>query len=578
MADNTVQSLSLSQYYQPAITFTGLGSSVDLASMVEKLVEAESRQRKRLEAWKEEWTAKIAALEELNTKLGSLRQCAAAMDTMAKFAAKSVAVSDSTVVSATAGAAAANGTHVLLVQQLAQNEVEVHQGLASADTVVNGSGATKVFAFRYAGGSPISLPVPDGTTLSQLAALINASGANPGITATVVDMGPAYGTDRYRLMLSGNDTGSAQTIVIDDTLTTLDGTGGTENFTSSTFTETQTAQNAQVRLNGYPPSGWIERAENLLTDVLPGVTLSLLATSATPVRITVTYDTGAMQGKVRELVQAYNAVVAYIKAQTDYNATTGKAGVLFGNYAVQIVKSQLSAIAVGNAPGFRDPEDSYLNLAQIGITTEVDEARDTFGQLRLDEATLAEALQNDPKGVAELLSAYFQGVSDDATGTITFFSALPGITQPGVYEVEATVTGGVLVSGTINGHAAVVEGDTLTGAAGYPEYGLAVRVNLVDGTHSGQVRLKLGLNGQFREKLDDLLSLTSGPVHILIDNYQDVIHSLEKKIELEQRRIDSYRQRLLERFSRLEAVLAELNDQANYLAAQIQKLGFKNTR
>jgi flagellar hook-associated protein 2 len=122
-----------------------------------------------------------------------------------------------------------------------------------------------------------------------------------------------------------------------------------------------------------------------------------------------------------------------------------------------------------------------------------------------------------------LLSDYFVGVSDDATGTITYYSSLPGITQPGIYDVEATVTGGVLVSGTINGHAATVDGDTLTGAAGYPEYGLAVRVDLVDGTHTGTVRLKLGVNGELSEKLDDLLSLTSGPLNILIDNYEDIV-------------------------------------------------------
>ena len=32
------------------------------------------------------------------------------------------------------------------------------------------------------------------------------------------------------------------------------------------------------------------------------------------------------------------------------------------------------------------------------------------------------------------------------------------------------------------------------------------------------------------------------------------------------------------RFSRLEAVLAQLNEQANYLAGQIQKLGFESNK
>lgn len=576
MADTTISSLSTSQYYEPAITFTGLGSGIDSTSIINKLVEVESVHIQRLTAWKEEWTAKIAALQTLSTKLSDLRTLAGSLDTLAKFQAKSATVSHSAVVTASAASGAASGTYQLLINQLAQNEVEVHGGLAALDTVVNASGASRVFAFSYAGGAAVSITVPDGTTLTGLAQLINQSGANPGVTATVLDMGESYTTDRYRLMLSGKDTGAVYTIVVDDGLTTLNGTGGTVDFTSPTFTESQTAQNAQVRLNGYPPGGWIERAQNTIGDILSGVTLTLLAPAASAVQVTVTDDTAAMKNQISDLVGKYNEVLAYLKEQTKYDATTGEAGVLFGNYAVQIVKSQLAAIATGNAPGFADPQDPYLNLAQIGITTDADETSATFGQLMIDASRLSEALGTDPQGVADLFAAYFQGVSDDTSGNLTYYSALPGITQAGTYEVEAVVTGGVLVSGTINGHPATVDGDTLVGASGYPEYGLAVRVNLTDGTHTGTIRLKLGVNGQLKQKLDDLLSASSGPVNILLENYHDIIANLDEKIAFEQRRVENYRQRLIRQFSRLEQVLAELNDQANYLAGQIQKLGFQS--
>lgn len=144
--------------------------------------------------------------------------------------------------------------------------------------------------------------------------------------------------------------------------------------------------------------------------------------------------------------------------------------------------------------------------------------------------------------------------------------------------MSATVAGGVLTGGTINGHAATVDGNTLTGASGHPEYGLAVQVNLANGTHTGTVRLKLGVNGQLSEKLNDLLSASEGPVNILIDNYEEIVGNLEGKIEFEQRRVDTYRQRLIQQFARLEAALAELNDQSNYLASQIQKLGINTSK
>jgi flagellar hook-associated protein 2 len=573
-ASSTVSSLLQTQYQQPAITFTGLGTNIDTASMIDKLVQAESGQLNQLSAWKDQWTAKIAALQTLNTKLSDLRTTVRDIDTLGTFQQKLASVSDGSVLTATPSATAASGKHQILVNSLAQNAVQVHTGLASADTVVNSSGSNKVFAFSYAGGASLSVQVPSGTTLDGLAKLINANGGNTGVTATVLDMGDGYTTDRYRLMLTGNDTGAAYSIVVDDGLTTLDGTGGTANFTTTGFEDPppQAAQNAQVRLDGYPPGGWIERASNTVGDLISGVSLSLLSASATPVQVTVTDDTGAMQDEITNLVSQYNDLLSYIQDQTKYDKNTSEAGVLFGNYGLQIVKSQLKAITTDNAPGFADPQDPYMNLAQIGITTDADETSPTFGQLVVDSGALSTALQTNPPAVANLMATYFAGVSDDTTGNITFYSALPGITQPGIYSVSATVAGGVLTGGTINGHPATLDGNTLTGTSGYPEYGLAVQVNSTDGTHTGNVRLKLGLNGQLTDQLDVLLSASSGPVNILINNYQDIVGNIDNKMTLEQQRIDAYRQRLTQQFSQLETVLNQLNDQSNYLTSQIAKL------
>jgi flagellar hook-associated protein 2 len=573
MTDSLVSSIS-----QPSVTFSGLGSGIDTQSIITKLVEVESRYMQRLESWKAEWTAKIAALQDLNIKLTDLRAAAAAMGTLAKFQVKTVSSSNSAVLTATASGTAASGSHQILVNQLARNEIEVHAGLSDPTAVVNASGANQVFAFSYAGGAPVSVTVPAGATLQGLADVINASGANPGVTALVLDMGSAYTTDRYRLMLQGNHTGSDYVIAIDDALTTLDGSGGTADFTGATFTESQAAQNAQVRLDGYPPGAWIERSTNRISDLISEVTFNLHAVSDSAVTITVNDATAAMAEKIRHLVAAYNEAVAYIRKQTKFDSVTGEAGLLLGNYAVQIVKSQLTTIATGHAPGFRDPDDPYINLAQLGITTDVDEVSETFGQLVIDETALAAALNSNPQGVSHLMAAYFRGISGDPSGNITYYSSIPGITLPGVYQVEATVSGGVITSGSINGNPVTIDGDTLIGQSGFPEYGLAVRINLADGTHTGAVRLQLGLNGLFREKLDDLLSATTGPVNILINNYNDIVGNIDAKIAWEQRRVEGVRQRLIQQFSRLEAVLAQLNAQADYLANQMQNMTTVNRK
>ena len=561
----------ISTYYQPSITFSGLASSVDFSSIISGLVQAESASITRYNTWKTEWNDKITALQTLNSKLQDFKTAAASMDTLSQFQGKTAASSSTAVLTASASTTAAAATHSVLVNQLAQNEVKAHQGLSASTTVVNSSGSSKVFAFSYGGGSSVSIAVASGATLADLAAAINNSGSNPGVTATVMDMGASYGATRYRLMLQGKNTGATNTIAVDDGLTTLDGTGGTVDFRAATYTPAQTAQNAQIRVDSYPPGTWIERSSNAINDVIPGVTLNLVSSSATAVQVTVTDDTGAMQDKIKSLVDNYNAVVAYIKDQTKYDTNSGEAGVLLGNYAVEIVKNELNAIGTGNAAGFKDPNDPYVNLAQLGITTDSDETSSTFGQLLIDSGKLSQAINDNPQAVSNLMASYFKGVSDDTTGNITYYSSIPGITQAGSYNVTATVVGGVLTGGTINGHAATVSGDTLTGQKGFPEYGLAAKVNLVDGTYNGTVRLQLGVNGHFADKLDDLLNATSGPVNVLIKNYQDIIDGIDSKIESETRRVEGVKQRLTNQFARVEATLEKLNEQSQYLSSQLNK-------
>ncbi len=572
MATSTTGISGIDTSFTTPITFSGLGSSVDFSSIVDKLVSVEGARITQYDTWKQEWSDKITALQTLNSKLTDFNTAVSAMKTPSQFQAKTASSSNTSVLTATASTTATAGTHQVLVNQMAQNNIRVETtGVASATTVINNSGSAKTFAFTYAGGSVISVSVANGATLTDLANAINASGANQGVTASVLNIGT--GANPYCLMLQGKDTGAGNTIVIDAS-TTLDGTGGTTDFRDTAFTTSQAAQNAQIRVDGYPAGSWIERSSNTVTDVIPGVSLSLLNTSpTTPVQVTISQDTSAMQKNIQSMVDKYNDVISYIKDVTKYDTTSGQAGILLGNYAVEIVKTELNAIGTGNAAGFQDPNDPYINLSQIGITTDSDETSTTFGQLLVDSSALSAAITSNPQGVANLMSNYFKGISDDATGTITYYSSLPGITQAGVYNLSATVAGGVLTSGTINGNPATVSGSTLNGASGFPEYGLAVNVNTtVNGTYTGTVRLQMGINGAFNSKLTDLLNTTSGPINILINNYNDIISSIDSKIQAEQTRISNLRTSLTQRFAKVDTILSTLNQQSTYLTQQLSKL------
>ena len=84
----------------------------------------------------------------------------------------------------------------------------------------------------------------------------------------------------------------------DGYVTQLEG-GRKFTFEDTDFTEVQAAQNAQVRVDGYPATSWIERETNVLSGVIQGVTVTLLdTTDGSPVTVTVSQDTAALKEKL----------------------------------------------------------------------------------------------------------------------------------------------------------------------------------------------------------------------------------------------------------------------------------------
>lgn len=446
---------------------------------------------------------------------------------------------------------------------LATSEKEIHSGFVDRDTTAV-TLADATFSYVY-NGQTTQIDVNAGSTLSDLVDLINNDSQNLGITASIINDGTGLATS-YHLVLTGNDTGAANKV--ENISQTLDQFSGN-------FSETQSAQNAMVRIDGYPADdSYLRRDTNTVDDLISGVTFSLVGTGTATV--TVATDTAAVKEKITSFVSAFNEVRTYIKEQTAYNTTTNSPGALLGNYGVDTIKNRLNAIVSSLATGFRSTHDTYVNLMELGIRTDTDLGSETQGQLIIDESELDSALASHAEDVADLFSAYFSGRS--AHTSLNYYSYIPGITEPGTYEVHfdsinPSQSQMRLQGGTWH----IVEGwdsvsQLLTGAAGTPEAGLTVNVTNTSSSLTGEVDLKLGIAGKLKEELDLLTNASAGPLVILEDNYQDIIESIDNRIQQEESRIALYEQRLNERFARLENLLTELNGQSDYISSRLQQL------
>ncbi len=387
-----------------SVTSSSAGT-LDVNSLVSQLMTIERRPIDKLNTQISSSQTKISSLGTIKGLVSGFQTTLRSLnDDLLGFSA---AISDSSVVSASASSTAVAGTYALEVTQLAQSQNLVAAGRASSSTAISDGVATTVtfdfgtisggalnagtysgatFTPNAGGSSSITIDASNNT-LQGISAAINA--AKLGVTATIVNDGS--GTP-YRLALTSNTTGVSNSLKIttsggDGTINSLLGydPAGTQNLN-----QTVVAQNANLKVNGIA----ISKTSNTVTDAIQGVTLSLNKLTTTPATLTVTHDTTAVSKAVTGMVDAYNALQSQLKSRSAYGTATSQAGALAGDGTVRLMLSQLRSVFNTAASG-----GTLTSLAQVGITTQTD------GTLKLDSNKLTSAMSNNFSDVTNLFSS-----------------------------------------------------------------------------------------------------------------------------------------------------------------------------
>jgi len=546
------------------ISLAGINSGIDSDLIVQQMMAAASRPLYRLHARKAEWNAKNTALEQIESLLNSLKSHAASMDTIAELRKTTAKSSDTDIVTATASSTAIEGSHTVTVNQLARAEREVQTtGVATLETVIYIE-SDDTFTYTY-NGTQRSVTIQEEHTLEDLVETINSDDSNAGITASILQYDGAY-----RLVLAGNDTGEAATITVDTSPTSIGG-----------FTETQAAQSAEIKVDGFPPGAedWIERDSNSITDVLPGVTLNLQSVSASPVTITLSRKTSDLTSDLTNFVAIYNSFADKIKNLTKYDAETQTGAILQGDSIINGMLSEVRLEVISQALGFADGEDPFILAGELGIEL------DDEGVMTLDESVLASALSDDYIGVLSLVGADKTGAS--ASQYVDFLGAGDN-TEAGEYTVEASfndTTGELLGfrvkapgSDTWNPDVAIA-GNTVTGKYGFPEEGMVLEATWdgqagVDGvrTQTTTVRVRQGFVGRVMDSLESILNSETGLLATKKAHASSQISTLDRNIEIQEARLERKEAQLKSQYARLEATLARLDSQKGAFEALIMQL------
>ena len=401
----------------------GIGSGLDVKGLVGQLMTAEQQPLTQLTTQEAKYQAKLSSLGSISGALSSLQVAAKALAS-ASAANNSASAGDSSVLTATAGLGAQAGSYNVTVNKLAQPQKLIAAGAASTSAAIgSGSDTTLTFTFGTITGTPdgagsyaspttftanaAKTPVAvlitsSNNTLAGIRDAINA--ADAGVTASIINDG---GTSPYRLTITSNDTGLANSLKIsssDDSAVagtigallaynpaSTGGTAGTQKLS-----QTQAARNADLTIDGVA----ITSASNTVTEAIQGVTLNLTNEAAT--QVMVTRNTSSIGNSLVSLVKAYNSV------HTAIASPTAKGAVMQGDSGVLGLERQVVSLigSVNNLGG------AYTRLSDLGVSFQKD------GTLVVDNAKLGAALSANSAGVAALTSAIGQAIDTAATGLI----------------------------------------------------------------------------------------------------------------------------------------------------------------
>ena len=415
-----------------SITSAGVGSGLDLESIISATLSAEN-------------TPKLAAFaekeENLQVELSSLGEVKSAMsklqDTIEKLAdidnfnqrianIKQPISDDGDLISVTTTSKITPGDFNIEVVGLAQgSRATSNAGLfTSTDDVVSASGGTLSFS---AGDKSFDLTLDAGATLADLRDAINDSDENFGVTANIVNTGT-----ESKLVLTSNVSGAGNDLVITNDTAELDNVSTLANDGVSAggiaIAAGDEAKSAEIKVDGIS----IVNDTNTFKDAVQDMTIVARRQSVDneTAKLSVEVDRESVITLVDEFIKNYNNLIGQIGLQT----RVGKP--LNGDSTMRSFDSQLSnalSTKLSDAGPFTSifdiglgvDKEGYLEKSSLvrSLNEAMDENYDDIGKAFAGENGIAKQLESllgnyiDSKGIMkqreDSLNSQLDDLEDD---------------------------------------------------------------------------------------------------------------------------------------------------------------------
>ena len=429
--------------------------------------------------------------------------------------------------------------------------------------------------FRITGGDAIDLDIAvdlANDSLQDIVDAINAEATAQGsdVTAEIMTVG-----SENRISIS-----SASGNPIFDPANDTENILKTLGFVDVAFKNyDQQGENAQFTYNGTI----VNREDNLVTDLVDGVSIALIAESATEyASISITEDLSEISDLVSSFTTAYNNAMSQINELTYYDGSTGATGILFGDSTVRTIENMLADLVstrVSKLPGVELSElndGNGVKLGSINITNRLGVATEV-------DLSTAKTIED----VLYLINYSTAGVKVEINSSGTGLNVVDesgGVISPlTIEEVGSGTTAEDL------GILKQIHSDTLAGRSIYEggsntanEFGIelmtggsiafdssaftAALYDDLDIVRNFFTAEDVGFGNIIAEKMNFLTASGTGLIEARTDGITNSIEQFQESIERVEARSEKLEATLRAKFTAMEVQLAESQQLSDYLS------------
>lgn len=415
------------------ISATGIGSGLDVDSIVSSLVSAEGDAKTLLLTNKRSDTQfEVSAFGALKSTLSTFASSLSFLKTTSNFESNTLTSSDTSIFTATSSGSVASGTFNIEVRALAESQKLLTSGFTDQDTEV-GTGTLTISV----GNESFNVVIDSANdTLAQISSAINNATDNKGVSTTVVNVDDGMGGTEAKLILSSDQSGTDNqiTVTIDDADANDTDASGLSAFyydtSDATTPERLTQINAAVDADIYIDGQRVLSSSNTVTDAIEGVTITVnKADSGVNYSLTVDTDVLTIKTNIENFVSNYNTLRTFINDVTEFDPATGEAAVLLGDSTTRNLSNQIRKQLSESVSGING---DFSTLVDLGITTSSD------GTLSINSTKLDSVLTSNLDDVAQLFSSS-DGIATKLDSIVNEYVKVNGLLDTKTAGLNATI-------------------------------------------------------------------------------------------------------------------------------------------